>query len=289
MLSGSEKYPVRDAFQHMIKRSLNSYMNAWTGPDFTAYPFSTKNKQDFRNLLRVYLDACFRPTLDERDFQQEGWRWELEEDQTLNANGVVFNEMKGAFESQNSFFYEQMYKHLFKGSEYSNCHGGIPENILDLTYQAFKEFHAENYHPSNCTLISYGDIWPGEYLDILQEEYLNFFDARSRTALPTPPDEISKRRVSLSGPPNMDSVRPGFDAQFSLTFLLRDLQYDSKQSAEDLQDLRGLQILKVLMFDFPKSPFYKKFLETGAVGGFSMVNGFDENVYFPYFSIGNYF
>jgi Zn-dependent M16 (insulinase) family peptidase len=271
----------------MIKRSLNSYMNAWTGPDFTAYPFSTKNKKDFQNLLRVYLDACFKPSLDQKDFMQEGWRWEVNPDDTLAINGVVFNEMKGAFESQNSFMFEQVFKNLFKGSEYGNCHGGEPEDIMDLTYQAFKDFHTQNYHPSNCTLISYGDINPEEYVDIIQGEYLQWFDRKDFSIVPSPPSPIVHRKVSVNGPPNMDSVRKGFDGQMSLSFLCRDLMYKENQTPEELLDYRGLQVLKILLFDFPKSPFYKRFLESGSIGGFSDMMGFDENVYYPYFSIGN--
>ena len=270
----------------MVQRSLNSYMNAWTGPDFTAFPFSTKNKKDFVNLLKVYLDATFRPSLDQRDFMQEGWRWEVDSHDNLAVNGIVFNEMKGAFESQNSYFEEKLFKHLFEGSEYSFCHGGDPLNIMDLTFQAFKDFHKENYHPSNCTIVSYGDLSPEEYVGLLEEDYLRWFDKKNFSAIPSQPLEMGLRKVHLPGPANMDSVRPDFDAQFSLAFLCRDLQYKVCQSPEDLLHFRGLQILKTLLFDFPKSPFYKRFLETGLVGSFSTLTGFDENVFYPYFVIG---
>ena len=261
-------------------------MNAWTGPDFTAYPFSTKNQKDFLNLMRVYMDAAFKPNLDKRDFMQEGWRWEIDEQENLDINGIVFNEMKGAFESQGSFFSEQTFKNLFQGSEYGNCHGGEPEDIMDLTYQAFKDFHTQNYHPSNCTLVTYGDMSPEQYVDILESEYLNWFDAKSFSIIPTAPDVIKNKKINISGPSNMDSVKPGYDGQFSLNFLCRDLQYKKDQSPEELLDYRGLQILKTLLFDFPKSPFYKNFLETGIAGGFTSMTGFDENVYYPYFSFG---
>lgn len=270
----------------MIKRSLNSYMNAWTGPDFTAFPFSTKNKADFLNLMRVYLDAAFRPLLDERDFWQEGWRWEMDQNDELQINGIVFNEMKGAFESQSPYMSEMVFKHLFKGSEYENCHGGEPEKIMDLTYGDFKQFHADHYHPSNCTLITYGDLSPADYVHVIENEYLRWFDVKPFSVVPSQPEPINWRKLNLTGPPNMDSVRPGQNAQFSLNFLFRDLQYKDKQPPEDLQTFRGLQILKTLLFDFPKSPFYKTFLETGIAGGFSSLTGFDENVFYPYFSIG---
>jgi Zn-dependent M16 (insulinase) family peptidase len=261
-------------------------MNAWTGPDFTAFPFSTRNKKDFVNLLKVYLDAAFKPMLDEKDFWQEGWRWEINQNEDLNVNGIVFNEMKGAFESQNSYLQEQVFKNLFQGSEYGNCHGGEPEEIMNLTYQDFKNFHKENYHPSNCTIVTYGDMSPEEYVSVIEDEYLKYFDIKSFSIIPSPPEILKNKKMTIDGPPNMETIRPGYDGQFTLSFLCRDLEYKSSPSNEDLINYRGLQLLKTLLFDFPKSPFYKKFLETGIAGGFSGMNGFDENVYYPYFSIG---
>ena len=93
-LCGSKKYPVRDPFFMMLRRSLNTYMNAFTAPDATAYPFATRNKKDFYNLLSVYLDAVFNPNLNVLDFAQEGWRFELSIDKnnqpTLKYHGVVY-------------------------------------------------------------------------------------------------------------------------------------------------------------------------------------------------------
>jgi Zn-dependent M16 (insulinase) family peptidase len=261
-------------------------MNAWTGPDFTAYPFSTKNEQDFENLLRVYCDAVFRPLLDRKDFMQEGWRWEVDTtNDELKANGVVFNEMKGVFESQNAFVSEKVLEYLFEGSQYSNCSGGDPIKILDLNYTDFKDFHKQYYHPSNCTLVTYGDISPNKYMPIIEQEYLKFFEKNEMNVIPEHPVKLKNKQVHISGPPNSDTVKPGYDAQFSLNFLLRDLSYESKNAANTL-DLTGLQILKILLFDFPKSPFYKEFLEDGQTGGYSYVNGLNDNMYFPYFTIG---
>lgn len=286
-MSGSQRFPVRDPFFNMIKRSLNTYMNAWTGPDFTAYPFSTQNLTDFRNLLRVYFDAAFQPLLDPRNFRQEGWRWELaSENDDLGINGVVFNEMKGVFESQGEFVHEKTMSNLFEGSQYGLCSGGDPAEIIKLQYEDFKDFHKKYYHPSNCTLASFGDINPRSYLDIVEGEFLSKFNPIDFQVIPERPNLESSKSVKISVPPVPQEARPGYDAQFGMSFILKDLAYD-KMNEENQMDILGLQIVKVLLFDFPKSPFYKEFLETQKAGGFSDVNGLEQNIYFPFFNIGN--
>ena len=136
-LCGSKKYPVRDPFFMMIRRSLNTFMNAFTSSDWTAYPFATQNDKDFNNLLSVYLDSSFFPNLDELDFLQEGHRLEFSEsnnaDSDLEIKGVVFNEMKGAMSSITSQLWHGLSKHLYNSSTYKHNSGGNPENIIDLT------------------------------------------------------------------------------------------------------------------------------------------------------------
>lgn len=142
---GTAKYPVRDPFFNMIKRSLNTYMNAWTGSDFTMYPFSTQNATDFRNLLSVYLEMAFFPRLDPQDFRQEGHRLEFKEwnDPTtdLEYKGVVYNEMKGAMSSPEDAFVHKINEHLFRNSQYRFNSGGEPKYIPDLEYADLKAFH----------------------------------------------------------------------------------------------------------------------------------------------------
>lgn len=166
-LCGSEKYPVRDPFFNMLKRSLNTFMNAWTGPDFTSYPFSTQNEKDFYNLLSVYAESTFSPKLDKFDFLQEGWRFDFEEENNpetkLKYKGVVYNEMKGVYENPRSIFMERMQNELLKGTIYGNNSGGDPPAIPDLTHQQLKDFHQKNYHPSNGSIFSYGDLNPLEH------------------------------------------------------------------------------------------------------------------------------
>lgn len=159
-LCGSEKYPVRDPFFLMIRRSLNTFMNAFTASDWTAYPFASTNSQDFDNLLSVYLDAAFFPHLHELDFAQEGIRREFASDAAdapLVYKGVVFNEMKGAMSSAHSVLYETLNHYLFPTTTYHNNSGGDPAHIPDLTHDDLLAFHRRHYHPSNAVFMTFGD------------------------------------------------------------------------------------------------------------------------------------
>ena len=171
-LCGSERFPVRDPFFMMIRRSLNTFMNAFTAGDWTAYPFATQNDQDFFNLFDVYMDAVFHPRLDPLDFAQEGIRREWEEDaagqRQLVYKGVVFNEMKGAMSSPSSFFYEAMNRHLFPSTTYHYNSGGDPACIPQLTHADLLRFHAEHYHPSNAIFMSFGRLPVTQIQDRLQ-------------------------------------------------------------------------------------------------------------------------
>ena len=156
VLCGSEKFPVRDPFFLMIRRSLNTFMNAFTSADWTAYPFATQNKKDFKNLLSVYLDATFAANLNPLDFAQEGIRIELENAEPV-YKGVVFNEMKGAMSSPSDQLYHQLAHHLFPNTTYHYNSGGDPKNIPDLTYDELLAFYKSHYHPSNAVFMTFGN------------------------------------------------------------------------------------------------------------------------------------
>ena len=182
-LCGSKKYPVRDPFMNMLKRSLNSYMNAWTGPDFTMYPYAAQNEKDFRNLRDVYTDATFNPKLDYLDFLQEGWRYEFLDynmKNTLLYKGVVFNEMKGAMSSQDSYFIQKLQSNLYIESAYKYNSGGEPINIPNLNYNDVITTHNKYYHPSNTRFFSYGDLDFRESLDYLEQNFLQNYDKSER-------------------------------------------------------------------------------------------------------------
>ncbi len=161
-LCGSERFPVRDPFFLMLRRSLNTFMNAFTSSDWTAYPFASQNRKDFDNLLEVYLDAVFFSRLDPLDFAQEGHRLEFAKPNDPNSDlvfkGVVFNEMKGAMSSVPSTLWHTLCKYLYPNTTYHYNSGGDPEHIPDLRYADLKHFYQHHYHPSNAIFMTFGDI-----------------------------------------------------------------------------------------------------------------------------------
>ena len=174
-LCGSKKYPVRDPFFMMIRRSLNTFMNAFTSSDWTAYPFATMNKKDFSNLLDVYLDSAFFPNLDNLDFAQEGHRLEINDESNLEIKGVVYNEMKGAMSSIPSQLWHGLSKYLYPDSTYQFNSGGNPENILELSHEELVNFHKKHYHPSNATFFTFGDMNPEDIQKVVSKNVLKNF------------------------------------------------------------------------------------------------------------------
>ena len=179
-LCGSERFPVRDPFFMMIRRSLNTFMNAFTSSDWTAYPFASKNKKDFKNLLDVYLDAVFFSRLDKLDFSQEGHRLEFAEmenaESDLTFKGVVFNEMKGAMSSTNSVLWQTLTKYLFPNNTYHFNSGGEPTDIPDLSYDDLLSFYRTHYHPTNAVFMTFGDLPAIELQTEFEDKVLSRFE-----------------------------------------------------------------------------------------------------------------
>ena len=198
-LCGSKKYAVRDPFFMMIRRSLNTFMNAFTSSDWTAYPFATQNDKDFNNLLSVYLDSSFFPNLDELDFLQEGHRLEFSENNNsesdLEIKGVVFNEMKGAMSSISSQLWHGLSKHLYSSSTYKHNSGGNPENIIDLTHDYLVDFHRKHYHPSNATFFTFGDLNPTEIQEFINKNVLQSFEPSNEIISVKNEERISKPKT----------------------------------------------------------------------------------------------
>ncbi len=190
-LCGSEKYPVRDPFFMMIRRSLNTFMNAFTSSDWTAYPFASQNRKDFNNLLDVYLDAVFFSRLDPLDFAQEGHRLDFAEsgnpDSDLVYKGVVFNEMKGAMSSVPSQLWQTLCKYVFPTSTYHFNSGGEPEVIPELSYEQLQAFYKTHYHPSNAIFMTYGDISAEEHQEKFESQALSRFESLDKVI--SVPDE----------------------------------------------------------------------------------------------------
>ena len=179
VLCGSKNFPVKDPFVELVKGSLNTFLNAMTYPDKTVYPVASCNEKDFQNLMHVYMDAVFYPNIYEHDeiFRQEGWSYNLEsKEDALTYNGVVYNEMKGAFSSPEGVLDRVILNSLFPDTSYANESGGDPEVIPELTYEQFLEFHSRYYHPSNSYIYLYGDMDMEEKLEWLDREYLSKFD-----------------------------------------------------------------------------------------------------------------
>ena len=197
-LCGSKKYPVRDPFFMMIRRSLNSFMNAFTSSDWTAYPFATQNNKDFNNLLDVYVDSAFFPRLDPLDFSQEGHRLEIDNENKLEIKGVVFNEMKGAMSSPTDQLWHGMSKYLFEETTYHHNSGGDPEKIIDLTHADLVAFHQKHYHPSNATFFTFGNVPIDEIHDHLEENVFQKFTPASEQ-LTINPAKIFTTPVQASG------------------------------------------------------------------------------------------
>ncbi|MCD6292609.1 MAG: insulinase family protein [Deltaproteobacteria bacterium] len=179
VLCGSRRFPVRDPFFMMLRRSLNTFMNAFTSSDWTAYPFASQNRKDYFNLLDVYLDAVFFPRLDELDFAQEGHRLEFsnpaDSSSPLTIKGVVYNEMQGAMANPASFLWQELSEHLFPSATYRFNSGGDPEIIPLLSHAELKEFHRRNYHPSNAFFLTYGDLPAAELQEVFEERVLKGF------------------------------------------------------------------------------------------------------------------
>ena len=205
-LCGSKKFPVKDPFIELAKGSLNTFLNAMTYPDKTVYPVASCNDQDFKNLMDVYLDAVFNPNITkyEEIFKQEGWHYELTgKDDELKINGVVYNEMKGAYSSPDEVLSSQIYRSLFPDNTYSKDSGGNPEYIPKLMYEAYLDFYHKYYHPSNSYIYLYGDMDVVERLEWLDKEYLSQYEYKKVNS------EINKQ-------PAFDEIK-NVEAQYSIT------------------------------------------------------------------------
>ena len=179
VLCGSKHFPAKDPFVELAKGSLNTFLNAMTYPDKTVYPVASMNDQDFKNLMHVYMDAVLYPNIYQKKeiFQQEGWHYDLESlEGELKYNGVVYNEMKGAFSSPESMLYRMIQNSLFPDTPYGVESGGDPDFIPELSYEEFIDFHKTYYHPSNSYIYLYGEMDFEERLEWLDREYLNQYD-----------------------------------------------------------------------------------------------------------------
>jgi presequence protease len=296
VLCGSQKYPVRDPFFNMIKRSLNTYMNAMTAYDHTMYPFSTVNQKDLENLRSVYLDAVFFPKLERLDFLQEGHRLEIVPDKKTNEldlqyKGVVYNEMKGVMSDAHNLFGTRIQEALLDGTIYGHVSGGLPAHIPELTYGELKTFHAKHYHPSNACFYSYGDMPLTDHLQYLDEEILAKFEYREDSAavrVDSTPFEI--RRASESSTPTLLVVDGPTSNMAAQSERDPNLKFCMSQfldvSSTDAFATFVWRIIGYLLTSGPSSPLYKALIESQLAQDFSVGTGFDASTFYSTFGVG---
>ncbi|XP_063985338.1 presequence protease, mitochondrial [Diachasmimorpha longicaudata] len=272
-LCGSDKYPIRDPFMKMLHRSLATFLNAMTGPDYTIYPFSTQNPKDLRNLQSIYADAVFSPRLRYLDFLQEGWRLEhsdlTSKSSPIVIKGVVYNEMKGVFNESQTIFAEKLLNLILPSHTYGICSGGLPLEIPNLTHDFLKDFHSKYYHPSNSKIFSYGNFPFEEHLKFMDERYLSSGGKIDTSGSLVPPEKrwAGPRREHIGC--KIDPMAPDATKQSSIAVghLCNDIK--------DIQTTLELHILSELLLKGPTSAFYKGFIETNLGSGFGPFTGYD--------------
>ncbi|MGN0314502.1 MAG: insulinase family protein [Fusicatenibacter sp.] len=278
VLCGSREFPLKDPFVELVKGSLNTFLNAMTYPDKTMYPVASCNDADFQNLMHVFLDAVFYPNIYNRKeiFHQEGWSYHLESmDGPLTYNGVVYNEMKGAFSSADEVLSREIFNTLFPDSPYGVESGGDPECIPDLTYEEFLDFHRKYYHPSNSYIYLYGNMDMEEKLNWMDETYLSHFDARpvdSAIPMQAPFDkirDITKEYPVLEGESTEENsylsynlvIGDGLDVKLNIAF----------------------SVLEYALLDAPGAPVKQALLDAHI--GKDVYGSYEDGILQPYLSI----
>ena len=278
VLCGSKKYPVKDPFVELVKGSLNTFLNAMTYPDKTVYPVASCNDTDFQNLMDVYMDAVFHPNIYDHEeiFRQEGWHYEMEDkDGPLTLNGVVYNEMKGAFSSPDDVLSREILNSLYPDNAYQFESGGDPDVIPTLTYETFLDFHSRYYHPCNSYIYLYGNMDMNEKLEYLDREYLSHY---SKIDL----DSHIERQAAFEKPVEM--VKPysisNEEEEEDQTYLSWNF------SLADVLDpvlYQAFDILDYALLNAPGAPLKKALIDAGI--GVDIMGGYDSGIYQPYFSV----
>ena len=278
VLCGSRDFPVKDPFVELVKGSLNTFLNAMTYPDKTVYPVASCNDQDFQNLMHVYLDAVFYPNIykEEKIFRQEGWHYEMEsEDGPVIYNGVVYNEMKGAFSSPEDMLDREIMTTLYPETPYYYESGGHPKHIPELSYEGFLEFHRKFYHPSNSYIYLYGNMDMAEKLAWIDEQYLSHYDylqVDSSVSMQKPFESMVERVIDYP-------VSAEESAQ-SQAYLSYNMVIDTSLDAELYL---AFQVLEYALLSAPGAPLKQALLDAGI--GKDILSSYENGIAQPYFSI----
>ena len=273
-LCGSRNFPVRDPFFSMIKRSLNTFMNAFTASDWTLYPYCSQNEKDFYNLMDVYLDAAFFPLIDELSFKQEGHRLEIEAGENGNKEdlvykGVVYNEMKGAMSSPSQVMVRSMLNALYPDTTYRFNSGGEPADIPSLTHEQLKAFHARHYHPSNAFFYTYGNLPLEKHLQFIEDRVLKNFEAIDpETEVPSQARWNAPKALRYTYPisKSEDLTKK---CQVCLAWLTADIQ--------DAVAVLSLMLLEGILLGNAASPLRKALMDSGLGAELSDGSGFDRD------------
>ena len=278
VLCGSRKFPAKDPFVELVKGSLNTFLNAMTYPDKTLYPVASTNDKDFQNLMDVYMDAVLHPNIceNEKIFRQEGWHYEMEsEEDPLTINGVVYNEMIGAYSQPEGLLDAFTQSALFPDTCYGQDSGGDPDHIPELSYEGFQEFYRRYYHPSNSFIYLYGDMDMAEKLTWLDQEYLKEYEA---TAVDS---RIREQKPFL---------KPSEQTRF---YPLTEEEDEERQTYLSVSSVVGMeldpkayvafQILEYALLTAPGAPLKQALLDAGI--GKDVFGGYNSGILQPFFSV----
>ena len=278
VLCGSEKYPIKDPFVELVKGSLNTFLNAMTFPDKTLYPVASCNDKDFMNLMDVYMDAVLNPNIyiKPQIFMQEGWHYELSErSDELKINGVVYNEMKGAFSTPEDMLDREIFNSLFPDTPYSKESGGDPEVIPELSYEQFLDFHRTYYHPSNSYIYLYGKMDFNEKLDYLDKEYLSKYDKDNTDTV----IKLQKPFESMAYVEKEYGITED-ETETDNTFLALNYVVDTSLNKELYT---AFSILEYALVASPGAPVKQRLLDAGI--GKDVYSNYENGIAQPYFSI----
>ncbi|MBP5299328.1 MAG: insulinase family protein, partial [Lachnospiraceae bacterium] len=278
VLEGSEKFPVKDPFVELCKSSLNTFLNALTFPDKTLYPVASCNDLDLHNLIHVYMDAVLRPNIYRNKFifLQEGWRYEMESrEDELTINGIVYNEMKGAFSNVDDIMDRYSRTSLYPDTVYGIESGGDPKCIPDLTYEQFLDFHGKYYHPSNSYIYLYGNVDAAKELDFIDKEYLDKYDyLEIDSSIDSEPHFASPRSEVIDYPISEEESEEG---NYNFT-----MNYSIETSLDSIL-MDAVDVLDYALCSVPGAPLKEALIKAGI--GDDVYSTFESGIYQPYFSI----
>ena len=278
VLCGSKKFPVKDPFVELCKGSLNTFLNAMTYSDKTVYPVASCNDADFQNLMDVYLDAVLRPNIYEKEeiFRQEGWHYELEDvESELTINGVVYNEMKGAFSSPEDVLDREIMAALFPDTPYGNESGGNPDVIPELTWEQFLAFHKKYYHPSNSYIYLYGNMDMAEKLQWLDEEYLSNYEMQEIDSALTMQEAFAETREVILEYPISETEEEVNNTYLSYNQVIG--------TSLDKELYLAFQMIEYALLEAPGAPLKQAILD--AKIGKDVMSSYDNGILQPIFSI----